>query len=121
MINAILFGTVFGLFVGFFVARRSHRQDPIYGGGLAQGLHYLSASIVSAMPVTVIGVIITTHGAGSIWLRLGYALLTAMALSALMYTSAFLFATVERPAREAALQRKTQLGWTEEDARTSGL
>jgi hypothetical protein len=121
MTTAIIFGVMFGLVAGFFVQRSSNNRDPIYGGGAARALHYIGASAVSAMPVTVIGVVITTHGMGGIWVRLGYALLTALSLSAVMYTTMFIFATIERPAREQALRQKAESGWTEEDARTSGL
>jgi hypothetical protein len=121
MTTAILLGVTFGLVAGIFVQRSSHNRDPIYGGGAARALHYLGASTVSAMPVTVIGVVIASHGLGGIWVRLGYALLTALSLSVVMYTSMYLFATIERPAREQALHQKAEAGWTEEDARTSGL
>jgi hypothetical protein len=119
MIITIVIGVVFGLVAGFFVERSSHRRDPVYGGSVARVLHYMSASAVAALPVTVTAVVITSPEAG--WMRLGYGLLTALGLSAVMYGSAFLFARIERPARDAALARKAQAGWTEEDARSSGL
>jgi len=121
MTNAILFGVVFGLIAGFFVARASARSEPIYAGGSASFLHYLVCSIVSAMPVTIIGVVITSHDLGGTWVRLGYALLTAIVFSGMMYGSALLFANQERPARERAIAEQEASGWTEKDARTSGL
>ena len=121
MTTAIIFGIAFGLVAGFFVQRSSQNRDPIYGGVTAQALHYIGASTVSAMPVTVLGVIIATHDLGVFLVRLGYALLTALSLGVVMYGSMYIFAMVERPAREQALRQKAELGWTEEDARTSGL
>ncbi|MEO1439546.1 MAG: hypothetical protein AAFV33_04030, partial [Chloroflexota bacterium] len=50
-----------------------------------------------------------------------FTLAIAATMIALMYLSAMIFATMERPAREAALAVKAEQGWTEEDARTSGL
>lgn len=120
MTTAIIFGIAFGLVAGIFVQRSSNNRDPIYGGGAARLLHYLGASTVSAMPVTVIGVVIALHGNG-LGVRLGYALLTGLSLGVVMYTTMFIFATIERPAREHALRQKAEAGWTEKDARTSGL
>lgn len=107
---------VFGLIVGYFLARQSQRQDPIYGGVPAKALHYLLSSIVPTMPVTILVVIFTRESQKFVG-----ALIAASTLFVLLWGTALLFAAVERPARNAALARKAQLGWTEQDARTSGL
>lgn len=109
----VLAGVAFGLVVGVLTERSSNRRDPIYGGGPARLFHYLAASAVTAMPVTIISAAI----AGGIL----FALIVALALAAVLWLSALIFAAIERPAREAALSAKAARGWTEEDARTSGL
>lgn len=109
----VLLGVIFGLTVGVLTERSSNRRDPIYGGSTARIFHYIVASAVTAMPVTIIASAIT----GGIVFAIG----VALALAAVLWSSAFIFATIEKPARDAALKQKAEQGWTETDARTSGL
>ncbi len=110
---ALIVGGLFGLGAGVFTARASQQREPIYGGGAAVAMHYFTASISTATPVMTILCLIT---GGFL-----YAVSVALSLLILSYASATVFATLERPAREGALSQKIAQGWTEEDARTSGL
>jgi hypothetical protein len=109
----LLIGILFGLGVGIRTEQSSNRREPVYGGGSARFFHYLMSATASAMPVTIIACAITGG--------LLFAVYVALSLAATLWTSALIFATVERPAREVALAQKAAAGWTEEDARTSGL
>ncbi|MFZ4812895.1 MAG: hypothetical protein ACOYL5_00060 [Phototrophicaceae bacterium] len=109
----LLAGVVFGLGVGLFTARTSARRDPIYGGAVARFFHYLAASVMTALPLTVIA-----SAAVGGFLR---ALTVGLGFFVTLWGCALIFAWLERPAREVALARKVDLGWTEQDARTSGL
>ena len=102
---ALIIGLIFGLLAGVFVARASHRRDPVRGGFIAIACHYLAASSAAAAPVSVLGTVITRG--------LLTAVIVAISLTAAMYAFALLYAIAERPARTH--------GWTAEDARTSGL
>lgn len=120
MITAILIGLVFGLVAGVFTARASERRDPIYGGAGARALHYLTAAIFTASPIAVIGSLFAMDDVG-FWARLGTAVLIALTFLVISHVIGVGFAALERPARERALAQQTERGWTEEDARTSGL
>ena len=111
---ALLIGLGFALILGYLTARGSQRREPIYGGRLAQILHYIGAAgVTGILPVVL----------ASLILRGGFALAFPLALS-FMGTSLvalLLFALIEYPARELAQQAAQERGWTEEDARSSGL
>ncbi|MEM6527796.1 MAG: hypothetical protein AAF653_05850 [Chloroflexota bacterium] len=112
--TAILIGIAIGLVVGRFTARSSANRDPIYGGTGAKVFHYLTASIATGSFFALLAGLFLLENR---W----FTLAIAATMIALMYLCATIFATIERPAREAALAAKVDRGWTEEDARTSGL
>lgn len=112
--TALLIGLAFGLVAGYFTARASERREAIYGGVASQVTHYITASLFTGLPIAVLFTAIL----GESWWR---AVLTALVLFVVVNTSAFIFAMVERPARQQALTQKAQQGYTEADARTSGL
>jgi len=114
MFIAILVGIAFGLVVGVFTARSSVNRDPIYGDSGARVFHYLTASLSTGAPIAVLPGLFVLENR---W----YILAIAAIMVGLMYLCAMIFATMERPARETALAAKVDRGWTEEDARTSGL
>lgn len=114
MLASIAIGIAIGLVIGTFTARASANRDPIYGGGAAKLLHYITASLATS---TAFAVFASFFIVDNRWLSLPIVLIMLV----LMYTSATIFATIERPAREQALAQKASQGWTEEDARTSGL
>lgn len=110
---ALLSCLIFGFVMGIFTTQTSARRDPIYGGTASRALHYLMASIVTAMPITILICVIV---GGFL-----FAITVAAGLIISLWTTALIFASFERPAREAALADKANQGWTEQDARTSGL
>ena len=112
-ILALVIGLSIGLILGIFTARSSMNRDPIYGGAPSKTLHYVMASIVTAMPITIVSCAITGG--------LVYAITVAVTLTATLWSTAYIFGSIERPIREQALASQAEKGWTEEDARTSGL
>ncbi len=112
--NALLVGLAFGLVAGYFTARASERREPIYGGAASRAMHYITASLFTGLPIATL----LTAILGERWWA---AVLTALALLVVVNVSAYIFAMLERPAREQALTQKAQQGYTEADARTSGL
>ena len=111
---ALLIGLVCALTLGYFTARGSLRREPIHGGGAALFFHYLAAAgVTGTLPVVL----------ASLFLRGGFSLAFPLALSfmATSLVSLVIFAIIEMPAREGAQALAESRGWTEEDARTSGL
>jgi ABC-type Fe3+-siderophore transport system permease subunit len=113
MIVAIL--VVLGVILGYFASETSKRIDPLYGGIASQTLHYISASLMAILTPTVLTSIFILD------MRLLEIVGVIVVLSGLSIASAVLQAYFENPARAAELARLAQRGWTEEDARTSGL
>jgi hypothetical protein len=94
------------------VVRRSKSRGKVYGGGLAQTFHFIAiAAYVGVVPAFLCGSILA--GPSNFGFPVGLSLLT-IALAALLA-----YAIAERPAR--ATLPKEDRGWTEEDARRSGL
>jgi hypothetical protein len=108
-----LAGIVFGLILGIFTARSSAKRDPIYGGIGSKALHYLMASAITAMPATILALALQAG--------LVFAILVAVGFAIFLQLMSLVFGAVENPARRVALQAQTDRGWTEEDARASGL
>src|SRR5712671_5185887 len=62
-IYAPLIGGIFGLVLGYFVARKSAAEKPIRGGTLGSIFHYLGASaFVSVAPTVLIAAVIYRLG-----------------------------------------------------------
>jgi hypothetical protein len=92
-LNVILIGSVIGLLLGFFVARKSVAQKPIHGGIPAQAFHYMGASaFVATAPTVLIGGAVMHFG-----------LIRDLALAAVMLGMAFVllvaYAAFDHPAR----------------------
>ncbi len=112
--------------LGWLVHQRSVEQKPIRGGIFSALFSFMSGlCFVSILP-TILMSILVLHPeavilAGMTWHPL---ILTVVTLGLGSFAFVFLHALFERGPLERALQanasRKT-LGWTEEDARTSGL
>ena len=117
---------ILALYLGWRVNRHSLKREPVYGGLFAVLFNFLSATFFAAILPTVCMTVLVLHPdmvdiAGVSFNPL---ILAVVAFSALSLISALLFAAVEKAPRERALheqaQRESQ-GWTEQDARTSGL
>jgi hypothetical protein len=111
---ALLIGLAFALIGGYFTARSSSKRQPIHGGPAALALHYIAAAgVTGILPVVL----------ASLFLGGGFGLAFPLALS-FMGTSLLallIFAVIEQPAHTQAQQASQERGWTEHDARTSGL
>jgi hypothetical protein len=112
----LMIGLPFAAFVGWYIAHKSAAKEPIYGGVAARAAHYVGATGASAGAIYLPFVpIMFILGRSIQWaLVLGIASLL-IGLGALM-----VFAFLEQPAL-AKRQPQQDRGWTEEDARKSGL
>ena len=112
--------------LGWLVHQRSIERQPIRGGGLSACFSFLSGLCFVAILPTILMSILVLHPAavelaGMTWHPL---ILAVAALGLGSFAFAFLHALVERAPLERALQAEAsreRLGWTEEDARSSGL
>lgn len=109
LIALIGIGAVFG----GFTARSSIQREAIHGGPIARASNYISAALMAALTPTVL-CSITVFELG-LW-----ALLIAVVMVILAVVALIPYAIVELPAMQATAAREDR-GWTEEDARTSGL
>jgi hypothetical protein len=112
----LVIGVPFAAVVGLYIARKSLAKQPIYGGSAAWTAHYVGAAGASGGAIDLPFVpILFLLGKSVQWaLVLGIASLL-LGLGALV-----VFAAIERPAL-ATRQPEVERGWTEEDARKSGL
>lgn len=113
-LQALLIGLAFAAVLGYFTARSSARREKIYGGTLARVFHYVGAGLFAAtLPVVIV----------SLLLKGGFRLAFPMAVGFLVVSFLVLvaFAYVEYPLYAAEQRKKAEQGWTEQDARSSGL
>ncbi len=94
------------------VARRSSHRNKIYGGGIAKAFHFVAiTAYVGVLPAFLCGSFLA--GPKAFGLPVGFALLV------IAFASLIIHAVAERPSRVNVSSEDR--GWTEEDARTSGL
>ncbi len=113
-LQALLIGLALAAVLGYFTARSSAKREKIYGGTLALVFHYIGAGLFAAtLPVVLV----------SLLLKGGFALAFPMAVGflAASYLALVIFAYIEYPVYSAEERKKTERGWTEQDARASGL
>src|SRR5262245_25367670 len=112
----LVIGVPFAAAVGAHIARKSIAEKPIYGGKAATAAQYVGAAGASGGAIYLPFVpILFILGKSVQWaLVLGIASLL-IGLGALV-----VLAVIERPAM-AQHQPQEDRGWTEEDARKSGL
>ncbi len=109
---ALGIGLAFALTLGALTARSSNRREPIHGGPLAQLFHYIGAAgVTGTLPVVL----------ASLILGGGFELAFPLAVSFMItcFVSLVIFAAIEQPAKLKVVDEDQ--GWTEADARTSGL
>lgn len=114
------------LWLGRLVHRRSLQQQPVHGGGVARFFNFLSGLCFVAILPTVCASVLFLHPelinvAG---MTLNPLIPIVLGLAALSLLLSFLFALVEKaPAARDHQEkaRRERQGWTEEDARSSGL
>ena len=117
---------VIALRLGWLVHQRSVARAPIRGGGVSEFFSFLSGlCFVSILPTILMSILVlhpnAVQLAGMTWHPL---ILTVVALGLGSFVFAFLHALFEHGPLERALQAEASrqsLGWTEEDARSSGL
>lgn len=122
----LIFLIVLVLGLAYLVNQHSQKRSPIYGGTLSLVFNFLSGLFfVAIFPSVCMSVLVfhPTHVdvAGIIF---NPVLLLVIVLSLLSLTAALLFAIVEKMPLEQANAEKLrheQMGWTEQDAKTSGL
>ena len=115
-----------GLYLGWRVNRHSMQREPVYGGWPAVLFNFLSAAFFAAIFPTVCMSVLVLHPdmveiAGII---VNPIILIAVIFALLSLVSALLFAIVERAPLERAQKeqaKRESQGWTEQDAKTSGL
>jgi membrane-bound metal-dependent hydrolase YbcI (DUF457 family) len=112
-IIAITFLVLFALFFGYRTAQSSKKRESIQGGTLSEVFHFLSGAIMATLTPTILVSIFVFR------LPLLQLVGLALGLFALSLLCAFLHAIAEKPALKPVVVDDT--GWTEEDARTSGL
>ena len=117
---------VIALRLGWIVHGRSAARDLIHGGALSSAFNYLSATCFAAILPTVLMTVLVLHPppvelAGIVWSPL---LLAVVALGVGSLLFSLLHGLVERGPllrAEAEIARQESRGWTEQDARQSGL
>lgn len=114
------------LYLGWRVNRHSMQREPVYGGWPAVLFNFLSAAFFAAIFPTVCMSVLVLHPdmveiAGIIFNPI---ILIVVIFALLSLVSALLFAIVERAPLERAQKeqaKRESQGWTEQDAKTSGL
>lgn len=108
----IVVSLVLGIALCLPTARRSVKKDKIYGGFLAELFHYIGvATYLCVLPAALLGTFLVGPLKFGIPLALTFLGISLIAL--------LLYALVEHPARANIVIEDR--GWTEQDARSSGL
>jgi hypothetical protein len=104
---------IFAVLASFPVARQSRKKDAVHGGLLAGLFHHIGvAAYLAVLPSALIGSIVIGP--------LEFGIPVAITCLALAVAALLLYAVFERPARANQTSIEDR-GWTEQDARTSGL
>lgn len=108
----IIVSLALGIIFCIPAARSSVKKDKIYGGTLAEIFHFIGvAAYLAVLPAALLGTFLVGP------LKLGIPL--ALTYLGIALVALLLYAVFERPARaQLALEDR---GWTEQDARSSGL
>lgn len=120
----VLVVLVLGL--GYVVNQHSMERKPIYGGPASIAFNFLTGLFfVAILPTVCMSVLVLHPGMVNVaGITFNPIVLIVILFAILSLLSAILFAVVEKSPMETAIaeqaKREAQ-GWTEEDARTSGL
>lgn len=120
----VLIVLVLGL--GYVVNQHSMKRSPIYGGPASILFNFLiGLFFVAILPTVCMSVLIFHPSMVNIaGITFSPIVLIIIVFAVLSLLSAILFAVVEKTPMETAIAeqaRREAQGWTEEDARTSGL
>lgn len=120
----ILIVLVLGL--GTLVHKHSTQREPVYGGPLSNLFNFLTGLFfVAILPSVCMSILVFRPSHVDVaGITFNPVLLMIIVLAVLSLVSAVMFAIVEKMPLEQALAEKAKRqaeGWTEEDAKTSGL
>jgi len=121
---AVLALVVFGMVAGFFVSRHSQSRQPIHGGPLARVLNYAASALLISLAPTMLTMIFIIHPA-PLYIgetRLPPILILVVIAASLMGGALLLlmpYGMIEASAKASITEEDR--GWTEQDARSSGL
>lgn len=102
------------LFLGTLAARSSSKREAILSGSPATIFHYLANAIMSVVTLTVLASVFVLR------LELLTIVVVIVGMVAISLVLLMIYAAFEKPAIEKK-KLEDDRGWTEEDARTSGL
>jgi len=112
----LVLGVPFAAWVGLYISRKSIQQQPIHGGKAARAAHYLGAAGAAGGAIYLPFVpILFILGRSVQWALV-------LGITSLLFglVALVVFAFIERPFL-AAVKPPEDRGWTEADARQSGL
>ena len=112
--KTLLVWAIFAAVLGPLLSRSSVRREPIYGGLVAQVLHFVGVTAMAAVVPAIIAALVFGGG-----FRLAFPFALILMLTSLFFM--VLFAIIERPALQTHESAQEDRGWTEADARSSGL
>ena len=118
---------VFVLGLGVLVHQHSTRREPVHGGALSNLFNFLTGVFfVAILPSVCMTILVfrPSHTVDVAGIAFNPLVLTVIILAILSIVSAILFAVVEKVPLQQALAEQAKReaeGWTEEDAKTSGL
>lgn len=116
---------IFGIIVGYFAAREGNSRDEVHGGSLAQGLNYIASALMISIAPSVLVMALIMHPE---WITISgidiapfvQMLGIALTMMAIAYLLTIPMAMLEKP-HLLKLASQEDSGWTEADARSSGL
>lgn len=125
-IIGIIVLVVLVLGLGYVVNQHSLKREPVYGGTLSIVFNFLTGLFfVAIMPTVCMSIFVLHPGMVDVaGITFNPVLLTVILFALLSIFSSVLFAIVEKAPLENALAEQAKReaeGWTEADARTSGL
>ena len=121
---AVLALVIFGVVAGFFVSRHSQSRQPIHGGPVARVLNYAASALLISLAPTMLTMIFIVHP-DPLYIgdtRLPPILLLVVIAVGLMGSALLLllpYGMIEAAAKTPITEEDR--GWTEQDARSSGL
>lgn len=120
----VLIVLVLGL--GYVVNQHSLKREPVYGGMPSVVFNFLTGLFfVGILPTVCMSIFVLHPGHVDVaGITFNPVLLTVIVFAVFSLLSSILFAVVEKAPLEQALAEQAKreaAGWTEEDAKTSGL
>ena len=114
------------LWLGYLVNQHSLKREPVYGGTTSIIFNFLAGLFfVAILPTVCMSIFVFHPGHVDVaGITFNPVLLIVIVFALLSLASSILFAVVEKAPLDKALAEKAKHeaeGWTEEDARTSGL